>query len=341
VSRNSRIKAVVAENEYIISLDIRRVLKEAGYELVGEASDGVEAVEAVCSLRPDVVIMDIGMPELDGLEAAACIQDRCPTPVVVMTAYESKYLVERAGEVGVGAYLLKPPNTSEIKRAVSIAMARHGDLMKIRKSLREKEMLIREIHHRVKNNLTVISSLLELQSGQINDDAAMGIFDEARNRVNSMSMIHDRLYRLDDLSGMDFSEYLCSLTEQLFRNYRINDSKVRLDLNVQDLILDIDTVIPCGLIVNELVSNALKHAFPEGSEGVLNVELKKGDNDEATLIIRDNGVGIPGGLDIHNVDTLGMQIVTSLAAQIDGRLELQRENGTGFMITFRDKDLNR
>jgi AmiR/NasT family two-component response regulator len=145
MNRNGRVKVVVAEDDFLVSRNITRALEKAGYELVGKASNGVEAVEMVCTLCPDIVLMDIEMPELDGLEASRRIQERCPTPVVVLTAYESKELLDKASEVGVGAYLVKPPKASEIERAVTIAMARHDDLMTIMDALRQKEVLVREL----------------------------------------------------------------------------------------------------------------------------------------------------------------------------------------------------
>jgi AmiR/NasT family two-component response regulator len=169
--RSNGIKVIVAEDEFLVSREISRALKELGYEQVGEASNGLEVVEMVCSLRPDVVLMDIEMPELDGLEASGRIQDQCPTPVVVLTAYESKELVDRASEMGVGAYLLKPPKASEIDRAVTIALTRHSDLMMIRDALRQKEALVNELQEAI-NKIKTLEGLIPICSWckKIRDD---------------------------------------------------------------------------------------------------------------------------------------------------------------------------
>jgi two-component sensor histidine kinase len=207
----------------------------------------------------------------------------------------------------------------------------------LKQSLHDKELLMKEIHHRVRNNLVVISSLLRLQSGQIEDEESREYFIESQNRVKAMAMIHEKLYRSADFSNVKFSEYLRELASQLFETYSVNAAKVRLDMDIPDITTDIDTMIPSGLIVNELVSNAFKYAFPDDREGQLSIVLAKGGDDECTLVIRDNGVGLPEGLDLYRTDTMGMNLVTSLVAQIKGKLELVREGGTEFRITFKRK----
>jgi PAS domain S-box-containing protein len=210
------------------------------------------------------------------------------------------------------------------------------DEEKIRRSLLEKETLIKEIHHRVKNNLAVIQSLLKLQAIHIKDEETKGLFNESQNRVQSMSMIHERLFKTDDLSTINFGEYIRSLAAQLFQSYRIDPSLVKLIIDVPDLGVDVNTMIPCGLILNELVSNACKYAFPDDREGELGIMLDKRD-DEYSLTVMDNGIGLPEGLDIYSTESLGMQIVTSLVKQINGKLDVDKEGGTKFRILFREK----
>jgi two-component sensor histidine kinase len=204
-------------------------------------------------------------------------------------------------------------------------------------SLDEKDMLMREIHHRVKNNLITIHSLLILQSHSIEDERSRSYFKEAENRVRSMAMIHERLCRTKDLSNMNLAEYLNSLISVLFHTYNVKASRVKLNVNIPAVSIDVDTMIPLGLIINELVSNALKYAFANGGEGELTVAFTEGGDGEYTLVVKDDGAGIPDGFDIHNTKTLGLQIVSTLTKQIRGRIELLREGGTGFRITFRRK----
>jgi PAS domain S-box-containing protein len=210
------------------------------------------------------------------------------------------------------------------------------DEEQIKTSLKEKETLIKEIHHRVKNNLAVIQSLLKLQAIHIKDEKTKGLFNESQNRVQSMSMIHERLYKTEDLSTINFGEYIRSLATQLFHSYKIDPSLVKLVINIPDLSVDVNTMIPCGLILNELVSNACKYAFPDDRKGELNIMLDKRD-DEYSLTVKDDGVGLPENLDIYKTESLGMRIVTSLVSQINGKLSVDKEGGTKFSIKFKEK----
>ncbi len=203
----------------------------------------------------------------------------------------------------------------------------------IKTSLREKEVLLREVHHRVKNNLQVVSSLLFLQSQTVKDEETRRILEESRNRVKSMAFIHKQLYQSTSVAKIDFAPYVRNLTRNLLDSYRTNGNGVVLDVRVENVFLALDAAIPCGLIINELVSNALKHAFLKGREGRIGVDLEKVE-EQNVLTVSDNGVGLPGDLDVLNTETLGLQLVTSLVAQLDGRMELVRDRGTLFKITF-------
>jgi PAS domain S-box-containing protein len=205
----------------------------------------------------------------------------------------------------------------------------------LRESIEGKEMLIKEVHHRVKNNLAVIASLLRLQSRELKDEKTRSILDESRNRVRSMSLIHEKLYISGDLKNVDFKEYLRELSVRLFHSYETG-SGVKLVLDVEDALLDVDTVIPCGLIVNELISNALKYAFPGGRSGEVSVGFHSVGEGRYALTVRDDGVGFPEGMDFRNTNTFGMQIVTSLTLQLSGTVELKRDGGTEFTVTFRE-----
>jgi PAS domain S-box-containing protein len=202
----------------------------------------------------------------------------------------------------------------------------------IRNSLHEKETLLREIHHRVKNNLQIINTLLDLQSYSIPDEQVRRFFNECQDRIRSMAMIHEKLYETVDFVSIDFSAYLENLVNQLFRTY-VPDDRISLTIQSDNLTMGIDEAIPCGLIVNELISNSLKHAFPMGSSGRLTVRLKVDEDRMITLEVADSGVGLPRGLDFRDTDTLGLQLVTLLVKQLNGELTL--ENGPGTVITIR------
>ena len=203
----------------------------------------------------------------------------------------------------------------------------------IRNSLHEKEILLREIHHRVKNNLQIITTLLDLQSFSISDIQSRKFFRECQDRIRSIALIHEKLYETVDFVSIDFAEYLDSLVHHLFGMY-IPDDRISLTVHSADTILGIDEAIPCGLIVNELVTNSLKYAFPDGRKGKLEVRLDMDEDHQLTFTVGDNGVGLPPGVDYLNTETLGLQLVSLLVKQIKGRIELQEAPGTVFTIRF-------
>ena len=206
----------------------------------------------------------------------------------------------------------------------------------VQAALREKEVLLREIHHRVKNNMQVISSLFNLQAGHIKDEEARRILKEGQTRIRSMGLIHEKLYQSRDLSKIDFSAYIRSLLVHLFHAYRIDANQVRLETELEDVHLDINAAVPCGLLVNELISNALKHAFPEGRKGAVKIGLRRRDDGAVELRVADNGVGFPEKLDFRRTESLGLQIVNLLIGQLDGTIELERKRGTAIVIAFQE-----
>ena len=201
-------------------------------------------------------------------------------------------------------------------------------------SLNEKEVLLKEIHHRVKNNLQVITSMLKLQSSQVDDPAVQIALQDSQNRVQSMALIHEKLYQSADLGVIDFAGYLESLANFLLRSYNPGEKQVCLRVEVQPVGLGIDAAVPCGLIVNELVSNALKHAFPNGNGGEVTIQLSSQENGQVELSIADNGVGLPENVDLENTPSLGLQLVNALVGQLEGSLELRRDQGTQYTLRF-------
>ncbi len=206
----------------------------------------------------------------------------------------------------------------------------------LEKSLEEKELMMKEIHHRVKNNLMIIQSLLQLQSRYINDENVLNIFRESQSRIRSMALIHQRLYQ-HNLKTIDFGDYPRTLALDIFRSYAGDPDQIKLNVYADNVMLDIDTAIPLGLILNELVSNSLKYAFPEGKKGQLTVKFSL-NNNKYKLIVSDEGIGIPEGLDYENSDSLGLRLVYSLSDQIGAEVKLDTTNGTKFEITFDKKN---
>lgn len=203
----------------------------------------------------------------------------------------------------------------------------------IKQSLKEKEVLLKEIHHRVKNNLQIISSLLNLQQNSIEGEESLVVFKESQNRIKSMALIHEKLYQSEDLTRIDFPEYIRSLVYHLFKSYAVDYSVIKSIINVEDILFDIDISIPCGLIINELMSNSLKYAFPDGKKGEIEIDLHL-EGEKTILRISDNGIGLPKDLNIQNSDTLGLRLVNILVEQIDGKISLDNTDGTSFKIEF-------
>jgi len=204
----------------------------------------------------------------------------------------------------------------------------------IKASIEEKEALLKEIHHRVKNNLQVISSLLNLQSGYIEDPQAAEVFRDSQNRIRSMALVHEKLYQSQDLTRVDLAEYIRNLVTYLFRAYSASATGVTLDIQADDVFLTIDTAMPCGLILNELISNTLKHAFPDGQAGEIRVELHANCDHQVTLSVADTGIGLPKDLDLNTTTSLGLQLVHTLVDQLNGHIELNSSRGTEFNIAF-------
>ena len=201
-------------------------------------------------------------------------------------------------------------------------------------TINEKVILLKEIHHRVKNNMQIISSLLSLQADKIENRHAKRIFKDCQNRVKSMALVHERLYQSKDLSKINCQDYINKLTNYLFHSYHNENKNTNIITDVDDMYLNINNAIPCGLIINELVSNAFKYAFPDKKNGSIQVDLKKEENEKFLLSISDDGIGLPKNFDINNIETLGLQLVFTLVDQLNGYIDLSNQHGTSYKIQF-------
>lgn len=204
----------------------------------------------------------------------------------------------------------------------------------VRASLREKEILLKEVHHRVKNNLQVISSLINLQLRPIQDLVSREALQACQARVQAISLIHTMLYQSKDYANVPFSEYARLLANNIFNTLGTLPGCISLDLAIDDVALPVDKAIPCGLILNELITNALKHGFPDGRSGTIRVELGKTSWNRLQLSVKDDGIGMPAGIDIRQTQSLGMHLVCALMEQLGGELELSTNKGTCFRVSF-------
>lgn len=343
---NERI--LVVEDEELIGQDIKVLLEDLGYEVPYLVPSGEEAILRASEIHADLVLMDIMLEgDMDGIEAANKINAECGIPIIYLTAYRNEEILERAKLTEPYAYIVKPFEERELRTNVEIVLNRHRaekERIKLteitakneflKKSLKEQETLLREIHHRVNNNMQIISSLLSLQSTQVNDKRDLDLFIDSQNRVKSMAKVHERLYQSTDLSSVKFPEYGISLLNDLFSSYRAPPG-IRLKVDIDDISFNMETAIPCGLIINELVSNALRYAFPN-DEGNIFVSLRHYNDNKYLLTISDTGIGIPDDIYFKNTQSLGFRLVNNLTKQLEGKIELDRKDGTTFNIIFEE-----
>ena len=205
------------------------------------------------------------------------------------------------------------------------------------KTVGEKEVLLREVHHRVKNNLQIIISLLNLQSRYITDETTLSAFRESQSRVRAMALVHEKLYQSSDLAKIDFDNYIRFLGDSMLRFFDMKGKGITLTMDIRDIFLAIDTAIPIGLMINELISNSLKYAFPKGRPGEISIAIHRLDH-RLTIQFKDNGIGIPEGFDWRNTKSMGLHLVITLADQLDGTIELDRGSGTAFTIVVKEKE---
>ncbi|QWR76432.1 histidine kinase dimerization/phosphoacceptor domain -containing protein [Candidatus Magnetomonas plexicatena] len=332
-----KARVLVVEDEGIIALNLKRKLEKIGYIVTSIVPSSEEAILKAETDKPDIIMMDIVIQgEMDGIDTAAEIKKRSDIPIIFMTAYADDKLLERAKLIEPYGYIVKA-STNDKEICVTLKMALYKHKMETyRKSSEYKDMLLKEIHHRVKNNFQLITSLLSLQSEAIEDETLRNVFIDSFNRIRTMSMIHTKLYQSADLSTLDFAEYVQELCAELVNSYEIhsNTPAIKLDINIKRV--DITTAIPCGLIINELISNSMKYAFKDGRQGAIFVSLNEDDSGNYVLITGDNGVGIPEGFDLSKARSLGMQLVHDLVKRkLKGTIDIDTTNGTTYRMVFK------
>jgi PAS domain S-box-containing protein len=252
--------------------------------------------------------------------------------------FETAFIDKEGNKVYLDIFLSPIFNENKIIEVSGIAhdiTERVNHEEKVNQSLKEKEVLLKEVHHRVKNNMQVISSILNLQSSYVTDQYALNLLKESQNRIKTMAYIHESLYQNKTFTSINFSEYISTLTNNILQSYAASVQNVKLELDIQKIILNLDTSIPAGLIINELVTNSIKHAFAESNEGIIYINLHTKDN-VLFLEVSDNGKGFPKEIDFRNTNSLGLQLVNTLVEQLNGKLELSdnKYGGTSFYINF-------
>jgi two-component sensor histidine kinase/ActR/RegA family two-component response regulator len=248
---------------------------------------------------------------------------------------ESQEALRRANEALEAKVAARTHELQQLNEALSAdIVARQRTEEQLQALLQEKELLLKEMHHRVKNNLQIIASLLSLQADMSEDPAVRKIFEDSQHRINTMALIHETLYQAGEIAQIDFAAYIRTLVTQLLDASGVSAERIALQIEADKLLLELTTAISCGLLLNELVTNSLKHAFPDQREGEIRIMLQPGVDRSVTLQVSDTGVGFPTSLDFRTTNSLGLQLVCLLTAQLQGTLTLERRAGTHWTLTF-------
>ena len=357
MSDDDKVGILVVDDQPSQLASHEAILRELGERLV-TARSGREALQRLMDEDFAVILLDVNMPDMDGFETASLIHQHPrfeKTPIVFVTGAQATMLDRLRGyRLGAVDYVEVPvvPEILRSKVAVFVDLERHRrDRQRLNAALqaeiaqrrhaeeaarhaREKEILLQEIHHRVKNNLQIITSLLRMQSRAVQDPALSEALRECQNRVASMALIHDKLYRARDLARVSFGEYVRDLTNNILTSYALPARSVRVRLDIDDLSLSLDCAVPCGLILNELMSNCLKHAFPVGHSGTVYIGLHAEGEEELCLVVRDDGVGLPADVDLGRTSSLGWRLIRALVEQLGGVVRCQTTGGTSVEIRF-------
>ena len=293
----------------------------------------------------DVILSDYSLPSFDGLSALKMALAKCPgVPFIFVTGTLGEERAVETLKSGATDFILKarldrlPQAVTRAKRESDAAKAQQDAEQKLKASLiekdrllREKEVLLQEVHHRVHNNLQIVSSLLSMQSDSTDDAALASALRESQKRVHSMAMIHQMLNYSSSLSDIDFADYIQSLTGEAFNSYGLDPARIQIAFELQPLRFEIGQAIPCGLILNELLSNAFKYAFPDGRAGQVSVSLQQQEFN-VELTVEDNGVGMPEPGSLNEAKSLGLRIVHTLTRQLGASMEINSNNGSHFVL---------
>jgi len=297
-------------------------------------------LEAMEHGRWDIILADYSLPAFDGITALKLAIERCPgVPFIFVTGSLGEELAVETLRSGATDYVLKhrldrlPQAVARAWRESESAKAQKETGEKLEASLREKELLLQEVHHRVNNNFQVICSLLSMQSENVADPVVASALRDSQKRIQSMAMIHAMLYASGNLKDIDFAEYTRLLAAEVSRSYGPDPDRIRLLFDLESIALEIGVAIPCGLILNELLSNAFKYAFPNGRRGDVRVSLEQQEG-SIRLSVEDNGVGLPEGLAASEASSLGLCIVRTLTKQLGGSMEIASGEGARFVLKF-------
>lgn len=336
---------------------LSRMLENHGYQ-VRPAVNGQVALKAISRALPDIILLDIIMPGMNGYELCRRLKADNKTrdiPIIFISALDEVMDKMKAFAVGGVDYIAKPFHAEEVLARVhthlslrnmqrrlqtqNIRMqqeieARQKMEERITTALKDKEVLLQELHHRTESSMNVICSMLRLQSSAVRDTSIVQMFRDLETRVRTIALVHQRLYQAENLSHVDLKDYIYDLGILLYKNYKTNAAKVELKPDLESAYVSIDSAILCGLLLNELLSNSLKHAFPENMTGEITLILRSLENNEVELRVKDNGIGLPKGFDAKK-DGIGLQLVRALEqSSLQGAVNYNSDDGTEWIIRF-------
>ncbi len=336
-----------------------RALTKAGYTVYSERVATALEMRAALAKQPwDLIVADYLLSEFDAKSALSLLhQSGHDIPFIVVSGTLGEELAVSMMKAGAQDYLLKrnlARLAPAVEREIGDVRARRGrdvaeraldeseqrftaqgaTLQRQTNLLHQRETMLREIHHRVKNNMQVMSSLLSLQSRAASNPETSRMLEENQNRIQSMALLHEILYQSEDLAVVDFSKYLRRMVDHLFRSYGVDNQKIQLHTELDAVSLELDDALPCGLLISEVISNSLKHGFPDGREGEVRIVLRRQSATVVLLILSDNGVGLPDQLDWTKTRSLGLRLVRVLAQQLRAELDIRSEGGTQVKLVF-------
>lgn len=344
-----KISLLFVENKIEVRTMFESILTNAVRQLF-LAENSKKGLEIYKEFKPDVVVTDISKPTMLKMIKKMKVFDP-DVNVIVMSSYSVKEFFLEAIKIGVNGYLVKPIEPMKLNSLIHEvsgnirmikALEEKEQIRKVaednlKKSLAEKELLLKEVHHRVKNNLQIISSILKMQERQVDDLRLKSILGESQNRIRTMALIHENLYMNETLANINFGNYVKSLAGNLARSYAYQQDNIKFEFNLDDnLFLPIDIGIPVGLIINELISNSFKHAFTNRNYGTISITLAIKNENEYVLSVGDDGVGMKEPTGFESTKSLGMRIVSKLLQQIEGTLDYNFEGGTKYIIGFKN-----
>ncbi len=325
---------LVVDDHRDARLALRAILPSSQYNIV-EADSGAAALRELVHREYAVLLVDVVMPGMDGFELANIVRSREQTaavPIVFVTGVAlDTAQVFKGYRSGAVDYMFKPLDAEIVRSKIGVLVELYRQRKVIESTVREKEVLLREVHHRVKNNLQLISSLLNIQASRQPAPVSEAL-EQSEARIRAMALVFDAVYNVGSLASVDVDRYLALLLGDLRQTH--TESNVDLDVVSAGVHLPIDTATCLGLVVHELVDNALRHAFPNGRYGSVKVHLHRTEPDDLILEVSDNGVGLPDSVDITRPQSLGFQVVSTLTGQLDDSLEVIRNGGTTIRIQF-------